>query len=81
MNIVGNLLSHFSVVSCVQLFPTSGKYYLIENNTKRLKIQRITMIHLTKQTMFNKKHFLLDETFLILAEIIDVGRILISVDL
>lgn len=31
--------------------------------------------------MINKKHFLLDETFLILAEIIDVGGILISVDL
>lgn len=39
------------------------------------------MIHFTKQTMFNKNHFLLDETFLILAQIIDVGGILISVDL
>jgi len=31
--------------------------------------------------MLDEEHFLLDEAFLILAEIIDVGRILISVDL
>lgn len=39
------------------------------------------MVHLTKQTVFQKKHFPSNEAFLILAEIIDVGRILISVDL
>lgn len=39
------------------------------------------MVHLTKQIMVHKKHFPSKETFLILAEIIDVGRILISVDL